>query len=120
MNKNNEYLFRILRIGHDTSMRGEGISLNEAIMCTRYNEHRPSFGVEDVLQLLKANREIIEEWILYSEDKRTDGGWYILRDGEIGRVDDKNSRMRFETIEQAAAEYVVREIDFWAELNKCG
>ena len=51
---------------------------------------------------------------MYSEDKRTSGGWYVRETGEIGQVDDPNSRMHFATIEEAVAEYVVRELDFWA------
>jgi hypothetical protein len=47
-------------------------------------------------------------------DKRTKGGWYITRDGEIGRVLQPATRREFSTIQDAVAEYVVLELDFWA------
>ena len=66
---------------------------------------------------LKDDPTIIEEWILYSEDKRTDGGWYLLRDGTIGQVRRRGEEIRFPSLEQAVAAYIVRELDFWANLS---
>ena len=70
--------------------------------------------------VLKGHRELLEGWFAYSEDKRTSGGWYLLRSGEIGRVGDPESQMQFESLAEAVAEYVVRELDFWAGLAKAG
>jgi len=70
--------------------------------------------------LLKADLGLLEEWLAYSEDKRTTGGWYLLRSGEIGRVGDPDSRKFFECLEQAVADYVVRELDFWAYFQEAG
>jgi hypothetical protein len=106
-----DQLLRILRIGHDASMRGEGISLIEALRRTGYQENRGQFGEPDLLRLIRANPDLVEQWLSYSEDKRTSGGWYILRNGEVGRVDAPGSSLRFESIEEAVAGYVVRELD---------
>ena len=113
-------LLAILRVGHDTSMRGPGISLRDALTHTHYRNLRPGFGPGDLLPLIRLHTELVEEWILYSADKRTDGGWYLLEQGEIGQVGVPQSRMNFDSMEQAVAEYVVRELDFWAQLSKSG
>ena len=108
------HLLPILGIGHATSMRGEGISLREALEATNYAKHRPRFDAADLIPLIEASPSLAEEWLSYSEDKRTEGGWYILRDGTIGRVLIPTTERRFETVHRAVAEYVILELDFWA------
>ena len=39
--------------------------------------------------------------------------------GEIGRVGASESRICFDTLEEAVAQYVVRELDFWSDLADC-
>jgi len=120
MTDRSTHLLGVLRIGHETLTRGAGLSLREALSRTDYRNSRDSFGPADLRHLLRANGGLSEEWIAYSEDKRTNGGWYLLRSGEIGRVSDPGSRMRFESLDEAVAEYVVRELDFWAGLQQSG
>jgi len=110
-------LLDILQIGHETSMRGAGSSLRDALRRTRYRERRPSFEAANLRSLLRADPELLEAWFAYSEDKRTKGGWYVLRSGEIGRVENPEKRRRFDSSEDAVAEYVVRELDYWACLE---
>lgn len=120
MTHGNEDLLAILRVGHETSMRGAGLSLSEALRQVRYADRRASFGPADLRPLIIAHPEVSESWFAYSEDKRTSGGWYLLPSGEIGRVSDPESATRFESLEEAVAEYVVRELDFWAGLQEAG
>lgn len=104
-------LLPILRIGHDTSMRGAGISLREALKVTHYAKYRPKFSPEDLLPIVESDPSLVEEWMSYSEDKRTDGGWYLLRDGTVGRVGEPATKQQFESIQRAVAEYVILELD---------
>jgi hypothetical protein len=113
-------LLEILKIGHETSMRGQGISLREALAHTNYGDLRSNFGPRELRPLINADPSLVEQWIAYSEDKRTSGGWYLTEEGEIGQVGKPESRMRFDSIEEAVAEYVVLELDFWAALDKVG
>lgn len=113
-NRRSGDLLAILRIGPDTSMRGAGLSLRDALSLTRYRELRPQFVESDLLEHLREHPELIEEGLLYSADKRTSGGWYLLEDGTIGQVDRPGEESPFPSIEQAVAAYVVRELDFWA------
>src|ERR1700675_2444980 len=107
----------ILDIGHSASMRGIGISLREALKVTGYAEYRSSFTAADLLPYVAAHPELIEQWLSYSEDKRTDGGWYIRRDGKIGRVLKPGTERQYATIQDAVAEYVLLELDFWAHIG---
>jgi len=114
--RRNENLLAILRIGHETSMRGAGLSLRDALSLTTYRELRPQFGESDLLEHLKNHPALIEEWLLYSEAKRTSGGWYLRHDGTIGQVSRRGEEIRFPSLHEAVAAYVVRELDFWANL----
>ncbi|MGH2959959.1 MAG: hypothetical protein ACRDKE_10155 [Solirubrobacterales bacterium] len=113
-------LLDVLRIGHETSTRGGGLSMREALRRARYSDRRPTLDAADLRPLLEADPELAEAWFAYSEDKRTNGGWYILRSGEIGQVEDPEARRQFASPEDAVAEYVVRELDFWAGLERAG
>ena len=56
---------------------------------------------------------------MYSDDKRTDGGWWLSEDPLfIGNLKSRSEKLFFDSIEQAVAEYVKRELDFWANLNR--
>lgn len=52
------------------------------------------------------------------EDKRISGGWYITRDGVIGRVLQPETWRKFSTIQEAVAEYVVLKLDFWTHVGE--
>jgi hypothetical protein len=118
MSTDESSLRRILAVGHDTSMRGEGLSLRDALARVRYGELRMSFDQEDLLRLIRTDPNLVLQWIQYSEDKRTDGGWYIIEETrEIARPRQPETKRRFSSIEEAVAEYVVRELDFWWQLR---
>jgi hypothetical protein len=113
-------LLDILLVWEATSMRGEGLSLRDALRRARYSDLRGTFEAVDLRPLLEADPELLEVWFAYSEDKRTDGGWYLSRSGEIGRTGFPETRRRFDTPQDAVAEYVVRELEFWAGLERVG
>ena len=114
-----EVLLQILRVGHDTSMRGAGISLRDALQNCHYLQLRSSFGAEDLLPLIRAHQDLATQWILYSEDKRTSGGWYLIESTrEVGTFGPPRESFVFPSIEEAVAEYVVRELDFWSTLPR--
>ncbi len=116
MNPIQEKLLAILNIGNDTSMRGEGLSLREALSRVNYPEVRRHFNPQDLLPLIRAQRQFIDQWLMYSADKRTTGGWYVTEVGEVGQVDNPKTRIYFASIEEAVAEYVVRELDYWVAI----
>ena len=117
MTDRNALLQGILGIGHATSMGGGGISMREALKVAGYAEHRPSLTAAELRPLVADHPELIEQWLSYSEDKRTYGGWYIRRDGKIGRVQKPGTERQYATIQDAVTEYVVLELDFWAHVG---
>jgi len=108
-------LMAILRIGRDASLRGTGVSVRDALRRTGYVGYRPTFKASDLLSLIAADPSLVEDWLAYSADKRTSGGWYVQRSGEIGRVSIPGSRMAHSSIQEAVAEFIVRELDYWVE-----
>ncbi|MHB0914767.1 MAG: hypothetical protein ACYC5A_04920 [Thermoleophilia bacterium] len=114
MDPTQDTLLAILRIGHEASIRGEGISLRAALSRTDYVNARKHFGAQDLVPVIQAHGELARQWLMYSEDKRTTGGWYVTEAGEVGRLEDSESVERFGSIQKAVAEYVVRELDYWA------
>jgi hypothetical protein len=113
----NARLQAILSIADTTSMRGAGISLRDALKATGYAKYRSRFSAADLRPIVVADPALVEQWLSYSEDKRTNGGWYIKRDGKIGRVLQPTTERQIATIHDAVAEYVILELDFWAQLS---
>jgi len=72
MTNRESQLLAILRIGHEASIRGAGISLSEALTRNGYRDLRSGFGPEDLLPVIKTHPTLAEAWLAYSEDKRTD------------------------------------------------
>jgi hypothetical protein len=84
---------------------------------TKYRDLRSAFGPKKLIPLIGGDLSLVEQWLAYSEDKRTNGGWYVTRRGEIGRVGMPETQIRYSSIVEAIAEYVVLELDFWAAIR---
>ncbi len=108
-------LVAILRVAHHVSASAGGLALRDAIARTDYAAYRSSFGVPQVQALLAAHPALLEEWLTYSEDKRTEAGWYVLRDGEIGQLQNPTAQRSYASTEEAVAQFIVRELDYWAQ-----
>jgi len=111
-----DLFLKIIKIGHDTSMRGEGISLHDALKRIDYAGIQKDFESEDLMPLIKSNPSLINEWILYSEDKRTDGGFYLM-EKSIGSCKSLNTVYKSESQFELVSKYIVMELDFWAKLQ---
>lgn len=111
-------LLAILRIGHETSLRGEGISLQQAIAKTKYKRLRRSFSASDLTPLIRSHPEFITQWILYCEDKRTSGGYWIDSDAlTVGSLEAEQIIAHYRSLEEAVANYVINELDCWARIE---
>jgi len=114
MNVTTDQLLQLLNIGHDTSRRGAGISLRDALARADFGLIRREVCSADLLPFLKADPGIVKQWLLYCDDKRTNGGYWVSRETFcIGSVEVPDFKLQFDTIEEAVAEYVIRELDFW-------
>ena len=114
---NEDQILAILRIGHEASMRGAGVSLRDALARANYAAAGPHLSAEILVSVIGRHPELVEQWVLFSEDKRTDGGWYLTRKAQIGRVLGAGPT-QFTSQEAAVAEYVLRELDFWLNVGR--
>lgn len=107
-----DQLMAILRIGHRVSLRGDRESLADALERTDYGVLRPAISEDDLLPLIDA--AIALEWVRFSEDKRTNGGWYLTEQGCVGRPGAEEDA--FGDLARATAVYVLRELDHWRDV----
>lgn len=114
----NEILPSIFGIAHATSIRGEGLSIADALGRVDYAAVRSQLRISEIAEVLRANPQIVEDWVLYCEDKRTDGGWYLDSENlEIGELGIPSSLRTFQTLEEAVAGYILAELDSVAQLD---
>lgn len=102
----------ILKIAKDISFSGKGISLVEALKRSNYSELRKSLSEENLTSALKANPPFVQEWLVYSENKRTTGGYY-LSNRVVGNLHSKVEKYSFENDEEAVAKFIILELDYW-------
>jgi hypothetical protein len=56
---------------------------------------------------------------MYCEDKRTGGGFWVSEATlEVGSLGRPNPAVRCGSLEEAVAEFVVRELDYWSEVGR--
>ena len=72
---------------------------------------------ECLFKALRKDAGLVEDWLRWSEDKRTPTGWYFKKSGECYVVDEVHrfSRLTFADPVQACAEFILREIGDIAE-----
>lgn len=109
----NDELIKIVLIGDVVSIRGQGISLSEALKQASYKTLRNRFDYIDLTKVLSMNSRFIDIWYRYSEDKRTSGGYYLLND-TIGSID-KSIIYHNPNKTILVAKYIILELDHWCE-----
>ncbi|MCW8810574.1 MAG: hypothetical protein OQJ93_03095 [Ignavibacteriaceae bacterium] len=78
--------------------------------------NKSSLNKVKIIKYLKMNRDLIKDWLLYSENKRTSTGWYF-KDYKnkwlIGFMNEGiiESEKIFDSKFEACAEYVLNEIE---------
>jgi hypothetical protein len=110
-------LMPFLRIAQRRDTADSKVSLRDALQRAAYVQSRPSFSVQEVRAVLNAHPSLVDAWLEYSESKDTADGWYVLRDAEIGQLLKPASQRRFASIQEAVAEFVIRELDHHAGLT---
>ena len=116
---NEQRISTVLAIGNEVSIRDAGISLADALERTRYTEIRSSLSVDDLIHAIQRDPALIDQWIGYCEDKRTSGGWYLVPETfEIGQLNRPSTVKGFDSLEEAVANYVLHELDYWAAVDK--
>ncbi len=108
----------VLRIAKMTSGSGEGISLFDALRRTNYASVRKEFEANDLVPLLHAYPELVDQWTLFCANKRCGGWWVDTQSRTVGWIKDvgrpllvHKEILSFPSLEEAVAEFVVKELD---------
>lgn len=119
-----EQVATICDIAHDTSFRGSARSLRELLAASDYRQLRPDISAAILAEYLADCPEVVTQWSMYSDDKRTSGGWYLLKQGPrwtVGRLGQHATRTderNYDSPVEACAHYILQELDFWAGLER--
>jgi hypothetical protein len=104
---NNKTLQEILNVANAVSSRGKGISMHQALSQLEYKKIRAEVSSEKLVPMIEKSPSIIEDWILFSEDKRTEGGYALERE-EIEQHSAKEQA-------EITVNYILKELDFWVK-----
>jgi len=72
---------------------------------------------DDIYEELYQHQQYIEQWLIWSEDKRTDAGWYIRKEDWGGYIVGHLSTLRrfeifkYTDVVRACAAFIKREIE---------
>ncbi len=124
MRASTEEIAQVCGVAHDASLRGAGLSLRELRERCRYDELRDRLAEDAIGEYVTTHPELIEQWSMYSDDKRTSGGWYFLDEGGgwvVGRLDGGSRRSdetRYVSAPAACAAFIIKEMDFWLSVSR--
>ncbi len=115
-----EQIRRILSIGRDHSVLrgGRGLALRQLFEESDYRALRPRLRASQLAAVLESEPGLVDDWLGYSEDKRTSSGWGFGTAREGGWLVDGpgGAREVFASRVDACAEFVLRELDFWVAI----
>jgi len=118
-----ERLLQILAIAHDHSRAGSGLALRDLIANSGFSQLRRKINATQIEKVLAKRPDLALDWVHFSQDKRTSGGWALVREGSEWTIYGSTSththgeKLVFPSLASACAEYVLRELDFWAALS---
>ena len=100
--------------------RGDGISMLQAIDESGYRGNESAVKESDIRQYLSEQPQLVREWSLYSENKRTDTGWYF--DYELMQVglfvrDGREHIRTFDDVASACSCFIKNEIDLMLDMS---
>lgn len=107
---------RICRIARDRRAPGAP-SLRDLLDAAEYRAIRPRLTIADIESCISADRRLVDDWLGFSDDKRTSGGWAFGRrrfrwtvwqpfpEGKAPRP------RRYARAETACADYILTELD---------
>lgn len=84
---------------------------------TGYFKIRAQISEDSICEALRTCPECIDDWLLYSEDKRSDAGWYFQRCAEsyrVGYFSSKDNGIKpteYEDRVAACARFIKHEIE---------
>jgi len=70
-------------------------------------------NAEDLAEILRTDRSLIESWLHWSEDKRVSSGWYFRSEPEgwVVAYHPRGKRLVFQDAARACAEFITKEAE---------
>jgi len=112
-------IVQILRLPHQFYTI-QNVSMFALLEATGYFKLHDHVAEEDIRAALGNCPECVEEWMKYSEDKRTSSGWYFTLNDEdlyetgyfdIKSVPNDTNRVQYENPIDACAAFIKHEIE---------
>ena len=104
-------------------IRQAGISPNQWLRKINLPAHRGCISSDAILSCLRAEPELVEHWLLWSEDKRCSPAWYFHEAGDhyvVGYYDGEKSENEHITDRfLACAQFVVHDMEDLLKLQTC-
>jgi hypothetical protein len=104
-------LAKICSIPQD--FRGGSLSPRQLVADSGYRDVRSTLTVGELAEYLGARPALIDDWYIWSQDKRTSEGWYLSlwsAGGCIGYVGRRDPELQFPSRAEACAQFIVREL----------
>lgn len=104
--------------------RPEGLSIRDLLLERSYRQIRATLDAASVEEILRSDPELIDDWLRFSADKRTKGGWAFSREGDGWTVSQPFPETgpvvtrRHGDATAACADYIITELDFWTEVGQ--
>ena len=92
--------------------RGEG-SFRDLVRARGFAEFRGQFAARELADYLRARPALIDQWVAYSEDKRTSDGWYLRPPFSVGRITREPPparEQRYRDLAAACAAFIIAEL----------
>jgi len=93
--------------------RRSGRSLREVVQASGYADLRGQFAARELADYLRARPAVVEQWVGFSEDKRTADGWYLRPPSSIGRISRESPPMhevKHVDLAAACAAFIIAEL----------
>lgn len=93
-----------------------GKSVHGLLKASGYLKHRDFLTRDAVDRYVRGHPEVVAAWQQYSEDKRTNGGWYFTTDAsdvEVGYFDARHGVrdvQQYPSREEACTEFILKEV----------
>ena len=95
-----------------TFYANRNVSFRELVRDVGLWRHRRQLTRDAITSALRANPKLIESWLLWSMNKRTESGWYFEREGDscvVGYIRG-GGKLSFDDLALGCTEYIVREV----------
>ena len=119
MRIDNATLLAIMRLGYETLIRGDALSLHTVFEGAGHTKFIDELRRSKVARLLRAYPDILQHWIRYSENKPIKGGYWLRASTfEVGAAESPEAGVMYSSIQEAVAEFIARELGYWSEVGQ--